>query len=83
LYDARGFIEIGFDRRIFAAFAHPAQLIGVLLHVVWNEIPFDVIGSKKGRERNASREQKKNRSRVLRRTAIDRPYRSTRLTVRQ
>jgi hypothetical protein len=41
LYDARGLIEIGFDRRIFAAFAYPAQLIGVLLHVVWNEIPVD------------------------------------------
>ena len=34
-YDAHGFIEIGFVRRIFADFAHPTHLIPVLLHAVW------------------------------------------------
>jgi hypothetical protein len=35
LYDAHGFIEIGFVRRIFADFAHPTRLIPVRLHAGW------------------------------------------------
>jgi len=34
-YDAHGFIENGFVRRIFADFAHLAPLVPVLLHAVW------------------------------------------------